>query len=182
MRGDESWKLAVEGIEATQATQFYCSSRHLDAATAECDNSVPLVAGKPVALRVYPDLRKPSSWKQSVTVDGELWFLPAGTGEWQQSSRFPGIVVGRPSESVDRGSPRETLNFRIPERFASGTLAVRTRVWVDVPGSSRRSSSWSESTLSFVNTRPLHFACLAFTIAERDLILPRPTRRKPSTP
>src|SRR6266540_5339833 len=51
--------LFIEGIEATQATQFYRSARHLEAAAAEPDNAVPLIAGKPLAIRVYPDPRVP---------------------------------------------------------------------------------------------------------------------------
>ena len=51
--------LTIEGIEATQATQFYRSSRHLHSPHAEPDNSVPLIERKHLAIRVYPDLQAP---------------------------------------------------------------------------------------------------------------------------
>ena len=153
MHSAEILNLAVEGLEATQATQFYKSFRHLDAETAERDQAVPLIAGKPLALRVYPDVRKPPSWKENLTVDGELWFLPTGTTEWQRSSRFPGSVRCQRSESIQRGDARHTLNFRIPERYAKDTLPVRARIWVDPPGSDRHFSKWFERTLSFIETQ-----------------------------
>ena len=50
--------LTIWGIEATQATQFFASSHLLctgpGATKVPCaDNSVPLVAGKPIVLRLY---------------------------------------------------------------------------------------------------------------------------------
>ena len=55
-----SFRLSIEGIEATQATQFYKSFRDLYAATAEPVKFVPRVARKPLAIRVYADFHGPA--------------------------------------------------------------------------------------------------------------------------
>ena len=150
MTSVETMEIAIEGIEATQATQFYRSERYLDAVTSERDNAVPLVAGKSLVLRVYPDVKQPLACKENLIVDGELWFRSAKAPGWQASSRFPGIVTGQPSAQIDRGEADQTLNFRIPDRCARETLLVRTRVWINLPGSTKCFSDWCERTFFFV--------------------------------
>src|SRR5262245_15675260 len=46
--------LHIDGIEVTQAIQYYKSYKHLtDPADIKPDNSIPLIAGKPALVRVY---------------------------------------------------------------------------------------------------------------------------------
>ena len=168
-------EISVEGIEATQATQFYRAERHLDAATAEPDNAIPLVAGKPLALRVYPDVNRLASGKETVTVDGELWFRSGQSIDWQSAVRFPEFVLGRRSAEIDRGDAQQTLNFRIPERFSRETLHVRTRVWGNLPGSSKCYSDWCDRSFSFVATRPLRLRLYGVHYRGKGLDLAPPT-------
>ena len=113
--------ISIEGIELTQAIQFYRSERRLDPATAEPDNSVPLVASKPLAVRVYPDVNAHGA---RVTVEGEVFFRRGG-GPWLAAARLSGSVVGREATSIDRGDPGQTLNFVIPAEEAKGTIEIR---------------------------------------------------------
>lgn len=45
-------QLTIEGIEATQGTQFYKSSRHLHVPHAEYDNAVQLIKNRATQHRV----------------------------------------------------------------------------------------------------------------------------------
>ncbi len=164
--------IAVEGIEATQATQFYRSFRHLDESTVEPDGAVPLVAEKPLALRVYPDVRHPAIGQQRLIADGELWFRRGDADTWRQADRFLGDVPAQRAELTDRGDARQTLNFRIPKQFAEGTLWVRTRVWVELLSAERLVSDWLEQTLRFQEMRPLRLHLYGVHYRHEGLDLP----------
>src|SRR5262245_9997697 len=125
MMARRGWfQLSIEGIEATQATQFYRSARHLDRKTAEHDGAVPLVAGKALALRVYPDVRAPEGQDGHALVSGEVWCRRSRSGtHWRAASRLNGPVPGRAARWIDRGDPRQTLNFRLSGNHARGELA-----------------------------------------------------------
>lgn len=57
--------LTVNGIEATQATQFFAAAVHMpNAAARKADNAISLIAGKPAVVRVFVDSG------QSATFDG----------------------------------------------------------------------------------------------------------------
>ncbi len=172
----DSYQPYIEGLEATQATQFYKSFRHLDPATAEPDNSVPLVAGKPLAIRVYPGMANPGSKDHTPMVDGELLFCPAGTGDrWIEARRFPGSVPARPAESIDRKNPEHTLNFWIPGRFTRDALRIRARVWVDLPESGRLFSEWLETIFFFVETRPFRLSAYGIRYKRGEVEIPAPS-------
>ena len=85
--------LTIEGIEATQATQFYQSSRHLHAPHSEPDNSVPLIERKHLAIRVYPDLQM-FSFNQGHRVVRRLTNRCTGAGSRSGfSTSFPSFNV-----------------------------------------------------------------------------------------
>src|SRR6185503_6997129 len=159
-----------------QATQFYRSGRHLDSATAEPDNAVPLVAGKPLALRVYPDLERTRPGTGFLSVEGELTFQRPGTRRPARRA-FPLNlrVFGQPAAAIDRGSADQTLNFLIPGEEARGRLLVRARVWAGLPGGGRRASRWFERTLEFIETRPLRLRLHGVRYRRDRLDLPAPS-------
>lgn len=140
--------LTIEGIEATQATQFYRSSRHLHAPHAEPDNSVPLIDRKHLAIRVYPDLQVPW-WLPAGTVDGGVWFRRIDIPDTYKSAfRLNGPITGRRAISIDRGNANHTLNFRISDLYTRGRLLVYARVWTDSLGG-RRYSPWFGRIFTF---------------------------------
>jgi len=128
---DTRTKLTIEGIEATQAIQFYKSKRHLHVPHAEADNSVPLIERKHMAIRVYPDLKIP--WYLSAgsgKVDGGVWFKRIDIQDtYKKAARLNGKVKGRPAITIDRGKSNHTLNFRISDLYTKGKLLVYSRVW-----------------------------------------------------
>ncbi len=124
--------LKIEGLEATQGTQFYKSSRHLPPGQAEADNSVPLTERKHLAIRVYPDLRV-TGFPLVSNVDGEVWFRRVDISDtYKRAFRLNTAIQGRRAINIDRGVANHTLNFRISDLYTRGRLVVYARVWVDV--------------------------------------------------
>ena len=140
--------LTIEGIEATQATQFYKSSGHLHAPHAEPDNSVPLIDRKHLAIRIYPDLRRPW-WLPGGIVDGGIWFRRLDIADsYKTAFRLNAPITGRRATSIDRGNRYHTLNFRISDLYTRGRLLVYARVWTDSKGG-RRYSPWFGRIFTF---------------------------------
>src|SRR5262245_1703544 len=52
-------EVTINGVEYNQAIQFFRSHLDLDHLTQQPDNAVPLVAGKPTAIRIYADYDPP---------------------------------------------------------------------------------------------------------------------------
>lgn len=153
--------LLIDGLEATQAIQFYRSRAQLGPRAAEPDNSVPLIAGKPLVLRLYPDARVDGgeglaiSRRLEATLEGELLFRQEGSVDlWHPALRFPGAVAPRAREEIDRGDPTQTLNFRIPAESVRGTLRVRARVWIEDGKGGRVESAWREEVFSVEDVPP----------------------------
>src|SRR5215210_5256744 len=128
----------IQGVEVTQAVQYYESARHLtDPADRQPDNSVTLIANKPAWVRVYVR----SGWFSgdiagvtgTITVRrrdlGFLW-LNVGT----LSPQAPGTVTARanPPYATERGTLGYTLNFIIPAAMMCGNL--RLDVHLTTPG------------------------------------------------
>ncbi|HTE65793.1 MAG TPA: hypothetical protein VK736_06005, partial [Candidatus Binatia bacterium] len=128
----------IQGVEVTQAVQYYQSARHLtDPGDRQPDNSVALIANKPAWVRVYVR----SGWFSgdiagvtgTISVRrrdlGFLW-LPAGT----LSPQAPGTVTARsnPPYATERGTLGYTLNFVIPAEMMCGNL--RLDVQITTPG------------------------------------------------
>ena len=125
----------IEGMETTQATQFYKSSRTLHAPHAEVDNAVPLIERKHLAIRVYPNLVKPL-WLAAGAVQGEVWFkrIDIAGQPYRKAATLNGSATGRRSTSIDRGNAKHTLNFRISDLYTRGRLLVYSRCKVFVSG------------------------------------------------
>ncbi len=125
----------IEGMEATQATQFYASSHSQQVSHDETDNAMPLIERKHLAIRVYPNLIKP--WEQAVgAVQGEVWFKRTDVAgqSYRKAIVLNGSTAGRRAMVIDRGNANHTLNFRIPDFYARGKLVVYSRCRVFVAG------------------------------------------------
>lgn len=122
--------IAIDGIEVTQAIQYYKSDRHLtDASDRQPDNSVRLVANKPAWVRVHLttffamgnvtgitgtlDLQRMETFPFMYTTLATLTPQPPGTA-----------IAAGPAVSYDtrRGSLAYSLNFIIPANQMCGRL------------------------------------------------------------
>jgi hypothetical protein len=126
--------LHIQGVEVTQAVQYYRASAHLtDPADRQPNNSVTLIAGKPAWARVYVR----SGWRSSsiadVTGTIEVFkrnhgFLYSSIGTL--SPQPPGTVTAQsaPAYATERGTLSSTLNFILPANYMCGHLRLRVRV------------------------------------------------------
>jgi hypothetical protein len=145
----------VDGIEVTQAIQYYKSDQHLtDPKDRGRDNSATLVASKPAYVRVYV---RPGLHSAMPNVTGELiverrrdvlglTWQPVAT----LSPLFPGQVTAL--NSIDYVTERSTLaaslNFIIPAEDMLGSLRVTARIWrSDAAGSVHEDSVLVSATL-----------------------------------
>jgi hypothetical protein len=126
--------LYIQGIEVTQAVQYYRSNRHLtDTADQRPDNSVTLVQGKPAWVRVYVRSGFFSGDISGVTGTLEVrqrvfgFFYPPGQ---ILPAQPPGTVTARrnPDYATERGTLNYTLNFIIPADQMCGNLRLIARI------------------------------------------------------
>lgn len=125
--------LRISGIEATQATQFFrselnpCPDR---SGSGPCpDNDIPLVGRKTTVLRVYPHYPTRDPPPIVTSISGELRIRQDGD-EWSDPIKpFNGPISPRREQSIDRGNPDHTLNFRLPPRSTQGTLQTRVTIF-----------------------------------------------------
>ncbi len=143
-----SYTFNIEGMEATQGTQFYKSSRHLHAPHSEPDNAVPLIRRKHLAIRVYPNLRK-SFGISSGPVHGDVWFKRIDISDsYKKAIPLNGSITGRSASSINRGLSYHTLNFRISDLYTKGTLLIYTRCRTFISGKWRY-TPWFNRTFTF---------------------------------
>lgn len=132
------WLLAlrIQGLEVTQAIQYYRAASHLtDPADRASNNAVKLIAGKPAWVRVY--LRSLVGEIANVTGTLEvsrrqygLFYAPIAT----LAPQAPGVATARsnPAYAIERGTLSYTLNFILPANLMCGSLRLRARV--NAPG------------------------------------------------
>jgi hypothetical protein len=117
------------GIEATQAVQFFNFNNQGSGTGA--DNTVPLVAHKPMVLRVYLDTYDLSI--PGVTVTGELSYFGFTEIRYpinREFGQYPGRITARAGNTIDRGNINHTLNFLIPGEHCFGTLPISLSVYL----------------------------------------------------
>jgi len=127
-------RLVIQGIEVTQAIQYYRSDQHLtDPADRAADNAVRLISGKTAWVRVYVRAGIFTGDVPNVTGTLEIsrrvlgfYYTPVTTLNPQP----PGTVTARrtPAYSVERGTLGYTLNFVIPAAQMCGHLRLRAVV------------------------------------------------------
>jgi hypothetical protein len=126
--------LFIQGIEVTQAVQYYRSNQHLtDPSDQRPDNTVTLVSGKPAWVRVYVRAGFFSGNISGVTGTLKVsrrilgFYYPPGT---VLNPQPPGTVTARssPDYANERGTLSYTLNFIIPAAEMCGTLKLTARI------------------------------------------------------
>jgi len=139
----------IEGMETTQATQFYKSSHSQHAPHDDADNAVPLIERKHLAIRVYPNLIKPW-WQAAGAVQGEVWFKRTDVANqpYRKAIVLNGSTAGRRATTIDRANAGHTLNFRIPGFYARGSLVVYSRCKVFIAGQWKY-TPWNGRILTF---------------------------------
>lgn len=133
--------LWIRGIEVTQGVQHYRSADHLtDTADQGPDNSVRIVAHKPLWVRVYVR----SLFASAAGVSGTLRVYRRSLGPIANlgatlTPQPPGTMTAQTSIDYDdeRGDLANTLNFVIPADLVCGKL----RLEVDVSHGSRTDTS-----------------------------------------
>ncbi|HEX3144359.1 MAG TPA: hypothetical protein VHQ64_10340 [Pyrinomonadaceae bacterium] len=116
----------IIGTEFTQAIQYWNFPAGQGTGSAP-NNSIPLVAGKPTIVRVYPD----------VIVRRDRFNIPNQiTGSLRVSSQagpinlppLGGPITAQAASLINRASLRDTINFRIPWQYCSGEITCRIRI------------------------------------------------------
>lgn len=130
-------KLAIDGLEITQAIQYYKAASHLtDAADRGADNSLRLVTNKTAWVRVYLRSGQDPGFDngQVPQVDGVLTVERRVNNVWGVVATVPsqnGPVIAEDafaSYDTERGNINNTLNFIVPANIMTGLLRFRAKV------------------------------------------------------
>jgi hypothetical protein len=157
--------LKIDGVEFTQATQFFRSQFSLcgsPGGMVPCgDNSLPLVEGKDTVLRVYVSGAM-SGGSHKLAAAG---VIPSGT---QLAT-----PIDPPPSPIDRTQANQTLNLVIPAAYAVGAVTVNLAVWDQDPygGSDGRNVN-----ITFVKSQPVPVRMVYIAYQGRGLNLPAPTQ------
>jgi len=120
----------IMGVEVTQSIQYYDSASHMTNANDRGrDNSVALVMGKPVLIRVYLSAGMFSGNIHGVTGTCELFQKPVLKGDTPYMTLYPQSFGSSTAFSLNfwtydqwRSSLGNTLNFIIPTRKFAGLI------------------------------------------------------------
>jgi len=165
-RGD----LVITGMEFNQATQHFRSDRHLDAANVMPDNTIPLIARKDTAIRVYVDYDANAGLPLINTLSGTL---EINTGYTTINIAPFNSIVPMRDNAIDRGQANQTLNFHIPENLCQGELNLRCRVF-DIANPALPSRLF-EKTIILQEHEPVRMHAVAVHYTGQSLDLAAPT-------
>jgi hypothetical protein len=130
------WKqanLSIQGVEVTQAIQYYRAEQHLtDINDRGPDNSLQLVENKPAWVRVYLRSGQDPSFDggQLHNIDGTLTVERQVGGAWSEVTTLNAINApysaqeSFPNYAAERSNINATLNFTIPPYVMSGLLRL----------------------------------------------------------
>lgn len=127
--------LRIDGIEVTQAIQYYHAKEHLtDPADRGEDNSIRLIANKPAWVRIYTR----SGFITSLTnVTGTLEVQQRMLGSvyytvYEPSAEPPGAVTAETAMNYvdERSNLGSSLNFIIPADYMMGPMRIRAKIGV----------------------------------------------------
>ncbi len=141
-------ELSVDGMEVTQAIQYYHADEHLtDPADRGPDNSLRLVTGKTAWVRVYLRSGQHPGFDGGMlrNVSGSLIVERRTGGVWNQVAAIApqnGPVDARDTfvnYNAERGNINNSLNFVVPANLMTGLLRFRAEVaspFAHCPGNS----------------------------------------------
>lgn len=124
-------RVRIEGVEVTQGIQAFWSTNGTP------DNSVPVIAGKDTAIRVYVSCDRGGFNGDEIEVTGSITLREqnvrlAPLNVNTSGTPDPFIRVGRLDRSR-RADTNYSLNFRIPAGLASGNVTLDVNVWAMYP-------------------------------------------------
>lgn len=180
--------LRVDGIEVTQAIQFYRASQHLDDATDRGpDNSLRLVTDKTAWVRAYLRSGLDPSFEGGLVpgVDGTLTVERRTNDVWSTVATIAsqnGPVTARDaftSYDAERGNIGNSLNFVVPAAVMTGLLRFTVDVAVQRPCQSASASSSIVADVNLQQTLNAAFITISYTGPDATgmipLNLPAPT-------
>ncbi len=131
------YALTIDGVELTQAIQYYRAAQHLtDSADQGADNSVQLVAGKGALLRVYLRSGQDAAFENGElrNVTGTVTVERRVFGLWQTVRVLSPLndpftaANSFASYDAERGTLGNSLNFSVPRRVMTGQLRFTVEV------------------------------------------------------
>jgi hypothetical protein len=130
--------IVLLGVERTQANQYFLVNGQGTGAAP--DNSVPMIALRPVDLRVYvvsqhaTELPTASGARPEV-VTGRISYRCVDTPQQSFPDLLPlnGPIEVRPLPDLDRSDSSQTLNFRVPGWTCTGTLEFTVEIFALPP-------------------------------------------------
>lgn len=159
------YALSIDGMEVTQAIQFYKAARHMtDAADRGPDNSLRLVTNKTAWVRVYLRSGGNAAFEagQLTGVTGTLNVERRVGGIWSTVATLTpqnGPVTAQASfvsYNAERGNINNTLNFVVPAALMTGLL--RFRADVSSPDACDRQAASSQVQVDVNLTQTLNAA------------------------
>ncbi|MBL8623419.1 MAG: hypothetical protein JNK64_19050 [Myxococcales bacterium] len=170
--------LTVDGLEVTQAIQYYRAASHLtDPADRGADNSVPLVAGKAAVVRTYLRSGGDPGFGGGVLdgVDGTLLVERYVAGRWTTVSTLaslngPVSADDAPGYVAERSAVGATLNFAVPAATMTGRMRFTARVSSPRDGRGTRATRTVEITIARRTT--LQVAAVVFGYNGPNLPVP----------
>ena len=163
--------VVIADAELNQATQYFQSFRHLDAEHALPDNSIRLIGGKNLGVRVYVDYDAAGTTSPIASLSGEMRITTASGATTTLGALS--AILPRPQAAIDRGNVAHTLNFMIPGIWCEGQLDMEIEVF-DAAQPSQRSAPFAR-TLRFVDVTPLQVHAVAIHYTGQGLDLPAPS-------
>ena len=131
-------KFVVVGIERTQGIQYF--SLNSQGSGFGADNSVPLIAGRALVLRVYVDSKvadEPGIPTFPVRVTGRLTVdrvsIDGSARRVADLRPVNGSILARSASTLDRSQAGHTLNFRLPATECRGLLRFSVVVFEQGP-------------------------------------------------
>jgi hypothetical protein len=114
--------LTIVGVERTQSVQYFDFNRQGSGAGE--DNSIPLIEGKALVLRVYVNTSSLPGIPIPRRISGSVSY-----GSNPDLAPFNGPITPQPASSIDRGNIDHTLNFLVPGFHCVGTVSFRVTVF-----------------------------------------------------
>ncbi len=160
--------LKIAGVEATQAIKYFAFNGQGSGYAA--DNTVPLVAEKPLTLRVYVDRQGSAPERLS----GTVIYNSASTGAAAQLTPLNGPITGMAAGAIDRGNPDHTLNFLVPAADCKGSVSFTITV-ADANDPNNHSEPLA-TTLNFDAVPAVRVQAVLFRWTGSEPAIPAPTR------
>jgi hypothetical protein len=167
--------MIISGMELNQAVQFFRAASYLDAANAQPDNSIWLVARKNTGIRVYVDYQRDLSKPAVAQITGSLKVSTGGTTVTLNPINPGGAIKPLPDAAINMAVANHTLNFMIPAAQCVGEITVTCLVW-DQADASQQPAPVFTRTLSFTAVKPLSIYLVGVGYTAVTPNLPAPTQ------